>query len=334
MSTTPTLPSTMKAAVIHSPGGPSQLKLESRPLPSVSAGQVLIRVRAFGLNRSELFTRQGHSPSVSFPRILGIEATGEIVSAPGNEDRFPAGEKCCTAMGGMGRDFDGGYAEYVTVPVGQVQVLKSSLDWAVLGALPEMLQTSWGAVNTALRVKKGETLLVRGGTTSIGLAAASLASLTGATVISTSRSAARGELLRAHGAKHVVTDDGSIAEKVRKDFPNGVDKVLELVGTTTLDDSLRCTRVGGVCCMAGIVGSKWSYDEYNPMEHIPTGVCLTTYNGGPENFMNTPLQELADQIAEGKLKIQTGKTFKLDDIVKAHELMDSNTAGGKIVVLT
>src|SRR4051812_29436457 len=120
----------MKAAVIHEPGGPEVLILESRPIPTPKAGEVLIRVKAFGLNRSELFTRQGHSPGVKFPRVLGIEAVGVVETAPGGE--FEAGAVVASAMGGMGRQFDGGYAEYTCVPAPQVQALNSALPWETL----------------------------------------------------------------------------------------------------------------------------------------------------------------------------------------------------------
>jgi NADPH:quinone reductase-like Zn-dependent oxidoreductase len=139
----------MKAVVIHTPGGPEVLKIESLPTPQPRNDQVLIRVRAFGLNRSELFTRQGLSPNVKFPRVLGIEAVGLVESAPGNQ--FRKGEKVATAMGGMGREFDGGYAEYTCVPVTQVQAVKTELPWETLGALPEMLQTAWGSLFESLR---------------------------------------------------------------------------------------------------------------------------------------------------------------------------------------
>src|SRR5216684_6416088 len=115
----------MKAAVIYEAGGPEVLKIERRPIPTPKSGEVLIRVKAFGLNRSELFTRQGHSPNVKFPRILGIEAVGLVEHAPGNE--FQKGDVVATAMGGMGREFDGGYAEYTCVPATQVQVIKTDL---------------------------------------------------------------------------------------------------------------------------------------------------------------------------------------------------------------
>src|SRR6202008_208278 len=121
---------TMKAAVIHEAGGPEVLKIENVPIPAPRKSEVLIRVKAFGLNRSELFTRQGHSPSVKFPRILGIEAVGLVEHAPGHE--FSKGDAVATAMGGMGRQFDGGYAEYTCVPATQVQTLKTALSWEVL----------------------------------------------------------------------------------------------------------------------------------------------------------------------------------------------------------
>ena len=153
----------MKAAVVHEAGGPEVLRIESRQVPTPKPGEVLIRVMAFGLNRSELFTRQGHSPSVRFRRVLGIEAVGTVAEAPGGE--FRRGQTVATAMGGMGRAFDGGYAEYTCVHAAQVQALGTDLPWATLGSLPEMMQTAWGSLFRSLCLERGDHLLVRGGTT-------------------------------------------------------------------------------------------------------------------------------------------------------------------------
>jgi NADPH:quinone reductase-like Zn-dependent oxidoreductase len=330
--------STMRAAVIREAGGPDALRIETLPIPTPQPGEVLIRVKAFGLNRSELFTRQGYSPGVRFPRVLGIEAVGLVDNCPGGE--LQEGDVVATAMGGLGRDFHGGYAEYTCVPCKNVQVIQKDiaekLGWEVLGAMPEMLQTSYGSLFKALRLKEGEKLLVRGGTTSVGLAAAAIARNYGVTVAGTTRKAdeATSETMRRSGMSEVIIDDGKIAETLRKTWPDGADKVLELIGTTTLGDSLHCAKEGGVVCMSGIVGNKWTLDDWNPMEGIPSGSYLTAYSGGLADFIHTPLTDLAKQISEGKLPLQIGKVFKLDDIVEAHALMESNKAKGKIVVLT
>ncbi len=323
---------TMKAVVIRKPGSPEVLTIEELPVPQPAPGWVLIRVKAFGLNRSELFTRQGHSPGVKFPRVLGIEAVGIVEEAPGGE--FEPGQAVATAMGGMGRQFDGGYAEYTCVPAVQVQAINTTLDWQTFGALPEMIQTAWGSLNSALQLQPGQSLLIRGGTTSVGLAAAALAKQQGATVAATSRKADRQAMLQDNGADHVFIDNGEIADDVRREFPDGVDKVLELVGTTTLLDSLRCAARFGSVCMTGIVGNAWELEQFSPMSAIPHTVNLTTYSGGSQDFIDTPLQSVVNEVEGKRLVPKIGRVFQLDDIVEAHRCMEDNAAGGKIVVLT
>ncbi|EXJ77280.1 hypothetical protein A1O3_10438 [Capronia epimyces CBS 606.96] len=322
---------TMRAAVMHEAGGPEVLKLETLPIPAPKDDQVLIRIKAFGLNRSELFTRQGHSPGVQLPRVLGIEAAGVVDKCPGGQ--FQIGQKVATAMGGLGRDFDGGYAEYTCVKASNVQALDTELDWTIVGAVPEMLQTAYGYLFKALRLTTKDRLLIRGGTTSVGLAAAAIAKNHGCYVASTSRNSAKStaDLLKKTGVDQVIIDDGKVAEQVRA---NKFDKILELIGTTTLEDSLQCAAESGIVCMTGIVGNKWSLDHFAPMDAIPNTVYLTIYSGGPEEFKETPLNDLLKQIQDETLPVQVGKVFKLDEIVQAHDTMEKNLARGKIVVPT
>lgn len=322
----------MKAAVIHKSGPPEVLVIKELQVPQPASGWILIRVKAFGLNRSELFTRQGMSPDVGFPRVLGIEAVGIVEEAPSGE--FTRGQTVATAMGGMGRQFNGSYAEYTCVPATQVQAINSTLDWQTLGALPEMIQTAWGSLTHALQLHQGQRLLIRGGTTSVGLAATMLARQKGATVVATTREPEREAVLKENGADQVFIDNGEIADDVRQVFPDGVDKILELVGTPTLLDSLKCAARGGSVCMTGMVGNAWELAQFSPMDAIPDTVNLTSYSGGSRDFINTPLQTVVNDIEKERLTPRIGRIFKLDDIVEAHRCMENNAAVGKIVILT
>ncbi len=321
----------MKAVVVREAGPPEVLKIEEIPIPKPNEGWVLIRIKAFGLNRSEMFTRQGHSPNVKFPRVLGIECVGVIEDANGTD--FQNGQKVAAIMGGMGREFDGGYAEYTCVPQTNVFPLETDLDWKTLGAIPEMFQTAYGSLTSGLEVKSGQTLLIRGGTSSIGMAAATIAKNMGLKVASTTRNPNKIEALNEHGVNEVIIDDGSIARKVREIFPNGVDRVLELVGTATLRDSLKCAAPGGIVCMTGILGNAWTLNEFTPMGDIPHTVRLTVYTGEAKNLSASLLQEFVDGVARGKNQIKIDRAFSIDEIAEAHRYMESNQASGKLVVI-
>jgi NADPH:quinone reductase len=323
----------MKAIRVHRPGGPEVLQLEEIPVPEPRPGWVRIRVRAFGLNRSELFTRQGHSPSVRFPRVLGIECVGEVDDA-GDTD-LAVGQTVAALMGEMGRAYDGGYAEYTLVPRERVLPIRTSLPWDVLAALPETWLTAWGSLVEAMEVRAAQTLLIRGGTSSVGMAAASLARHQGLRVIATTRDPAKADALRVNGADDVVIDTGRIAEEVRRRERGGVDAVLELVGTVTLLDSLRAARPGGIVCNTGILGNAWVLERFEPLEDIPSTVRLTTYHSDTTSAERSTaaLQEIVDGVAAGRYRANLQRTFRFEEIVEAHRFMEENRGSGKLVVL-
>src|SRR5213082_4097578 len=193
---------TMRAVVLDAPGPPEALRIRELPVPQPRPGWVLIQVKAFGINRSELHTRLGLAQGVAFPRVLGIEAAGVVVAAPGGE--FEEGQQVAAMMGGMGRTFDGGYAEFANVPATQVIPFRSELDWATLGAIPEMVQTAHGSLTVGLDAQPGQTLLIRGGTSSVGMATAVLAKDRGLTVLATTSRPERAGPLEAIGVDHVL----------------------------------------------------------------------------------------------------------------------------------
>lgn len=324
---------TMRAVVLDAPGPPDALQIRELPIPTPPDGWVLIEVKAFGLNRSELHTRLGLAGNdVTFPRVLGIEATGVVAACPGGE--FAVGQQVMAMMGGMGRVFDGGYAEYACVPAPQVLPFASDLDWATLGAVPEMLQTAHGSLTIGLDLAPGQSILIRGGTSSVGMATAVLAKQRGATVLSTTRNPAKRGALEAIGVDHVIIDDGEIAEQVRAIIPHGVDAALELIGTSTLPDTLRSTRVHGVVCFTGMLSNQWTIERFYPIDYLPRGVRLTAYGGDATDLPIDVLQGFLDTVAAGKATVPISHVYALDEIKQAHTDMEAGTATGKLVVTT
>ena len=318
---------------MHRPGGPEVLEIEEIPRPDARAGWVRIRVHAFGLNRSELYTRQGHSPSVRFPRVLGIECVGIVDDAGGTD--LHVGQTVAALMGEMGRAYDGGYAEYTLVPRDRVLPIRTTLPWDTLAALPETYLTAWGSLVEAMEVEAQQTLLIRGGTSSVGMAAASLAKHLSLRVIATTRDASKADALRENGADDVIIDKGRIAHEVARRVPRGVDCLLELVGTVTLLDSLRAVRPGGVVCNTGILGNAWVMDRFEPLEDIPSTVKLTTYGSSTTSAArSTPaLQEIVDGVASGRYRANLHRRFRFDEIVAAHRFMEEDRGSGKLVVV-
>jgi NADPH:quinone reductase len=320
----------MKAVVLYKTCKPEELKTSEVPVPDVKPGWVLIKVKAFGLNRSELMMREyeGNASYITLPRILGIECAGEI--ADQSDSKFKKGQRVVALMGGMGRSFDGSYAEYTLVPSKNVFSVDNYFEWDELGAIPETYFTAWGSVMDCLQLCPNDTILVRGGTSATGLAAIQLAKSVGATVLATTRNENKREFLLHQGADHVVIDDKTFKAEVLKILPSGVNKVLELIGAATLFESASLLRHHGIVCFTGILGKKGTLDNFYPIKDLPAGIYLTGFSS------NSPIQSVINDIFEHMHKHNLhpviSRLFSLDEIGYAHELMENNIANGKVIV--
>lgn len=320
----------MRAVVLGVPGPVENLQIRQLPIPEPEPGWVRIKVEAFGLNRSELHTRLGLAEGVTFPRVLGIECVGVVDAVPDGD--LQVGQQVAAMMGGMGRTFDGGYAEYTVVPRTQVIPFRSDLPWEILGAIPETLQTAHGSLTTGLDLQAGQTLLIRGGTSALGLVAAALAKGLGATVLSTTRRAERTQALTDHGVDYALIDTGQIASAVHDIVAGGVDAALELVGTPTLPDTLAATRVHGTVCFTGMLSDEWIVPNFYPIAYLPKGVRLTAYGGDSADLPADVLQDYLDKIVTGQVTLGPTNVYRLDDIRQAHADMEHNRTLGKLVV--
>ena len=325
---------TMRAAVCVRPGGPEVLEIRELPLPRVRQGWSLVHVKGAGLNRSELRTRQGHSPSVTFPRVLGIECVGLVAAS--TDPKLPDGTTVAAVMGEMGREFDGGYAEYALLPNSLLMPISTTLSWDILAALPESYLTAQGSLNALGIVPGGEgRLLIRGGTSSVGMAAASIASGYGVKVAATTRRQSKSDALTSAGVDYVLVDAGGpLTASMRSFWPEGPDYVLDLVGADTAVDSLHRVRRGGTVCVTGSL-SGWLIRDFEPIAMIPSGTKLTAFHSDTlkGSAGATVLQRVVLEIEAGVYRPNIDRVFRLDDIVAAHRYMENDQASGKVVVV-
>jgi NADPH:quinone reductase-like Zn-dependent oxidoreductase len=324
----------MRAIVVTEYGGPDVLAIRELPDPVPGAGEVLIRVKAFGLNHADTYMRSGVWPFGI--EVLGIECAGVVEEDPGGE--LAPGTAVVALVGGMARTRNGSYAELVTVPAANVVPVKTTLSWADLAAIPEAYATAWTGLADNLALKPGQTVVVRGATSSVGQAAVTIAAEHGASVIATTRSPAREPRLRELGASEVLIDDGEIAARVRAAHPGGADCVLDLVGNAVLRDSLRSVRTRGRVCQLGVLGGLAPVDGFNPLADMPSGVQLSTFASafvlGGEDYplAGVPLQDMVGKAEHGAFAVKPARVLPFEQIADAHRVMDAGQANGKLVV--
>ena len=315
----------MKAVKIYQAGGPEQLIYQDVPTPDIKEGWSLVKIKGFSINHSEIFTREGKSPSVQFPRILGIECVGEV--AQSSTPALAVGQKVVSIMGEMGRAFDGSYAEYVLLPNEQIYPVHTDLDWTTLAAIPETYYTAFGSLQQ-LRIAPQDRVLVRGAGSGVGIAFAQLlkAQFPHIELHGSTRNPAKAARLQAVGFDGVITEvDG----KLQTD--QNYDKILELVGPATLRDSFSHINEHGIVCNTGQLGNIWYVNNFDPIIELKNNSYLTAFYSG--NVSQAKLDAMFDYIRQFNVKILIERVFTLEQVPEAHRFLQSADGFGKVVVV-
>ena len=313
----------MKAVVLDKITEAKDIILSECPIPDVRPGWVLVKVKAFGLNHSEQILRLNEirAPYIQKPIIPGIECVGEIVDP--SDSGLAVGQKAAALMGGMGRSFNGSYAEYALLPERIVFAVDSDLPWEALGAVPETYFTAWGSLFECLHLTADDTLLIRGATCALGCAAMQIASALGCRVIATTHRETKLALIA--DAEEAVLDDGRLTGRI-----HGVTKALDLIGPRDLKDTLTAVEKGGIVCQTGILGGVYALNGFDPIKDIPNGVYLTGF------FSNYPTQQIMDEIFaflnKKDLVPVCGQVYNFENIRDAVAAQDEGKVNGKIVV--
>lgn len=316
----------MKAVVVHQPGGVEQLKYQEVPTPQLKAGWSLVKVKAFGINHSEIFTRRGDSPSVKFPRILGIECVG-IIAGTTDPARLPVGQQVVSIMGEMGRAFDGSYAEYTLLPNEQIYPVTTDLAWSTLAAIPETYYTAYGSLLN-LKLADNDQVLVRGASSGVGVAFAKLvrALYPKITITGTTRHRSKGKQLQQIGYDQIIVDQNGQLQTTDK-----YTKVLELIGPATMKDTFKHVYEGGIVCSTGQLGNQWFLDGFDPIIDLAPNSYLTSFYSG--NVDEQKLKQLLDLISVKQIDARPEKVFDLSQLAAAHQYLESQNSFGKVVVV-
>ena len=315
----------MKAVILTKPTKAEEIKITDVEIPKVKKDWVLIKIKSFGLNHSEKLLREFEIENdyIKKPIIPGIECAGIVSDSLDND--FKIGDKVISFMGGLGRSFDGSYAEYCLAPKSHTFKVNTNLSWEELGAIPETYYTAWGSLFECLDLKKDDVLLIRGATCALGYASIQIAKALGCKVIATTHKEDKIKLLAE--SDKIIVDDGVLYGKVQR-----INKVLDLIGAKALTDTLKIVTKRGIVCNTGILGGVYALNNFDPIKDIPNGVYLTGF------YSNNPTQEDIDKIFEfiqnNNLKPKIGKTYNFKDIREALVSQENKLVDGKIVITT
>lgn len=328
----------MKSWIIRRTGGPEVLELEEVDAAVAGPGEVTIDVEAIGVNAADRYRRLGVMGPIEGSVTPGIEAIGTVRDDPSG--RLAVGTRVATVMGGLQFERRGTYAEQVTVLATNVVALpETTLGLRDLASIPELYLTAWGAVDRDLGITADDTLLVRGASAALGLAATAYAStILGARVIAVVRSAKHADTVRAFGAADVVVEDAGWTDRVRTLAPHGIDGALDVVGGDGIVATSHVVAPFGKVIVVGLLAGPPVLDGVNLMTDLAPATAVGFF---PSQLLGTPalpldespLPEVIAAIEQGDIPSLTTRSFAFDEVRAMHELLDAPREPGKFVVL-
>lgn len=323
----------MRAIEITQPGGPEVLQLCERPLPEVGAGEVLIKVHAAGINRPDVFQRKGaYPPPAGASDLPGLEIAGEIVAGDLTGSAFKLGQLVCALVAG------GGYAEYCAAPLQQCLPIPKNLTAVQAAALPETFFTVWSNVFDRAKLVAGETLLVQGGSSGIGVTAIQIASALGHTVYATAGNEAKSRACEQLGAARGINYKTEDFVAVVKELTGGrgVDVVLDMVAGDYVNREIGCLADDGRIAIIATLGGGTGTLDLGAILRRRLTVTGSTLRTRPVAFKQAIAQQLLSRVwpllEAGTVRPVIFKTFALEQAHEAHALMESSEHIGKIVL--
>jgi putative PIG3 family NAD(P)H quinone oxidoreductase len=330
---TANLPSSMTIAAPRQAGGPEMLALMQHPRPTAAAGEVLLKVRSAGVNRADCLQRMGQYPvPAGATDIIGLECAGEVVAVGGGVQGWQVGDSACALLIG------GGYAEYVNVPAGQCLPVPASLGWDAAASLMETCCTVWSNVHLRAALQPGETLLVHGGSSGIGVTALQIFSALGHRVFTTAGSEDKCAACLGLGAEMAInyrTQD-FVEQVLQATGGRGVDVILDMVGGDYMPRNMKALADDGR--LAGIAATRGREVPLNLMEVYRRRLTITgsALRRQPlaekARIVESVRQHVWPLIESGRFKAVVHSVFPLAEAAAAHQLMESSEHIGKIVL--
>jgi len=321
----------MRAVIAPSPGGVDALEVVDLPQPEPGPGEVLIRVAAAGLNRSDLLQRQGlYPPPPGVTDVLGLECSGDIVAVGEGVTDLPPGTHVCALLAG------GGYAEYVAVPAGQVATVPLGISLVDAGGLMEVAATVWSNVFMMGKLQHGETLLVHGGGSGIGTMAIQLAKAFGARVIVTVGSPEKAEFCRELGADVVIDYRQQDFAAEMKSAGITADVILDIIGAKYLEANVSVLSTAGRLVVIGMQGGVKAELNLGALMSKRAAVMATTLRARPSTEKAAIVRAMVAQvwplISDGTVRPIIHATYSLEDVRQAHQVLEESSHIGKVLL--